>query len=99
MTGIVLRGRVLSFVEEPQAADDAASYRYWEDGAVFINDGKVVSVGAYHINNIAGATVIDHHPNLILPGLIDAHVHYPQMQVIGSYAGALLDWLNTYTFV
>jgi guanine deaminase len=99
MTGTVLRGRVLSFVREPEGVDDAGSYNFWEDGAVFISDGKVVSVGDYNKANIAGASVIDHHPHLILPGLIDAHVHYPQMQVIGSYAGALLEWLNTYTFV
>jgi len=99
MTGTILRGRVLTFVDEPQGADDQASYRYYEDGAVFIADGKIVAVGDYHKANIAGATVIDHHPNLILPGLIDTHVHYPQMQVIGSYAGALLEWLTTYTFV
>ena len=99
MTGTILRGRVLTFVDEPQSADDQSSYRYYEDGAVFIADGKIVAVGDYHKANIAGATVIDHHPNLILPGLIDTHVHYPQMQVIGSYAGALLEWLNTYTFV
>ena len=99
MTGTVLRGRVLTFLAEPQGPDDAGSYRYWEDGAVFINEGKIVSVGDYHVHNIAGASVIDHHPHLILPGLIDAHVHYPQMQVIGSYAGALLEWLNRYTFV
>ncbi len=99
MTGTVLRGRVLTFVDEPAGPDDAASYRYWEDGAVFISDGKIISVGEYHRHNIAGATVIDHHPHLILPGLIDTHVHYPQMQVIGSYAGALLEWLNKYTFV
>ena len=99
MTGTILRGRVLTFVDEPQSANDHASYRYYEDGAVFIADGKIVAVGDYHKANIAGATVIDHHPNLILPGLIDTHVHYPQMQVIGSYAGALLEWLNTYTFV
>jgi guanine deaminase len=99
MTGLVLRGRVLSFIAEPQGPDDVTSYRYWEDGAVFISDGKVVSVGDYHAHNIAGASVVDHRPHLILPGLIDAHVHYPQMQVIGSYAGALLEWLNRYTFV
>lgn len=99
MTGTILRGRVLSFVDEPKGPGDTASYRYWEDGAVFISEGRVVSVGEYHKANIAGASVIDHHPHLILPGLIDTHIHYPQMQVIGSYAGALLEWLNRYTFV
>ena len=43
--------------------------------------------------------MIDHRPHLILPGFIDTHIHYPQMQVIGSYAEDLLEWLNTYTFV
>jgi guanine deaminase len=99
MTGTILRGRVLTFLDEPNGPGDTASYRYWEDGAVFISEGRIVSVGDYHKHNIADASVIDHRPNLILPGLIDAHVHYPQMQVIGSYAGALLEWLNKYTFV
>ena len=36
---------------------------------------------------------------LILPGFIDAHVHYPQTQIIGSHGEQLLDWLEKYTFV
>lgn len=43
--------------------------------------------------------VVDHRPHLIMPGLIDPHIHFVQMQVVGSYAAALLEWLNTYTFV
>ena len=34
-----------------------------------------------------------------MAGFIDPHIHFPQMQVIGSYAANLLEWLNTYTFV
>ena len=34
-----------------------------------------------------------------MSGFIDAHVHYPQTQVIGSYGAQLLDWLHNYTFV
>ena len=34
-----------------------------------------------------------------MPGFIDAHIHYPQTQVIGSYGAQLLDWLHNYTFV
>ena len=37
MTGMVLRGRVLTFVDEPKGPGDVSSYHYWEDGAVFIN--------------------------------------------------------------
>ena len=93
----VLRGRVLTFVDEPQAVDDHQSYRFWEDGMVVIEAGRITEVGDYDAR--PGAEVIDHRPHLIVPGLIDPHIHFPQMQVIGSYAGALLEWLNTYTFV
>ena len=92
----VLRGRVLTFVDEPQAVDDHQSYRFWEDGMVVIEHGKIAEVGDYATR--PGAEVIDHRPHLIVPGLIDPHIHFPQMQVIGSYAAALLEWLNTYTF-
>jgi guanine deaminase len=35
---------------------------------------------------------------LISPGFIDAHVHYPQLPVIGAGGKPLLDWLAAYTF-
>ncbi|MFD1943116.1 guanine deaminase [Paradevosia shaoguanensis] len=99
MTRTILRGRVFTFIEEPQDIDDTASYRYLEDGAVTIENGKIIAVGDYSPAGAAGAEVIDHRPSLITPGLIDLHLHYVQMQVIGSYAPALLDWLRAYTFV
>lgn len=102
MTAKILRGRVLTFVSEPSGPDDHQSYRYFEDGAVVVDQGKIVSVGQYNdgLKLVAPkAEVIDHRPGLILPGFIDTHIHYPQMQVIGSYAKDLLEWLNTYTFV
>ncbi|MEO7223570.1 MAG: guanine deaminase [Devosia sp.] len=95
----VLRGRVLSFTDEPQAIDDAKSYRYIEDGAVVVGGGKIIMVGEFNPKAAAHHEVIDHRGKLILPGLIDPHIHFPQMQVIGSYAANLLEWLNTYTFV
>ena len=45
VTAKILRGRVLTFVAEPQGPDDQASYRYIEDGAVVVDGGKIVSVG------------------------------------------------------
>ncbi|UJW87049.1 guanine deaminase [Devosia sp. SL43] len=99
MKRTILRGRVLTFVSEPTSIDDTSSYRYFEDGAIEIVDGKVVSLGDYDAAAIGGAEVIDHRPHLILPGFIDMHLHYVQSQMIASYAGSLLEWLNTYTFV
>ncbi|MET3924409.1 guanine deaminase [Devosia sp. 2618] len=96
MSRTILRGRVLTFISEPQAIDDVASYRYLEDGAITIEDGKIVAVSDFVADDLA--EVIDHRPHLILPGFIDMHLHYVQSQMIASYAGSLLEWLNTYTF-
>ncbi|QLF68285.1 guanine deaminase [Peteryoungia desertarenae] len=101
MTHTLIRGRLLSFRHMPEHAGDTDSYVYEEDGALLLTDGKIVAVGGYDtVKARASADVseIDHRPHLILPGLIDCHVHFPQMQVIASYAANLLEWLNTYTF-
>ena len=42
---------------------------------------------------------IEHLPGrLIAPGFVDMHIHYPQLDVIGSPADGLLPWLENYTF-
>ncbi|QDC02045.1 guanine deaminase [Mesorhizobium sp. 8] len=101
MTELLLRGRTLSFNRWPETIDDHAAYAYEEDGALLIRDGRIVAAGTY--TEVAkkvgeGVKTVDHRPHLILPGFIDTHVHFPQMQVIASYGAELLDWLNTYTF-
>jgi guanine deaminase len=101
MADLILRGRTLSFIRWPDGADDLAACRYEEDGGVLARDGRIVAVGDYaSVAKQAGAKVktIDHRPHLILPGFIDAHAHFPQMQIIASYGAELLDWLNDYTF-
>jgi guanine deaminase len=35
---------------------------------------------------------------VILPGFVDAHVHYPQTRIIGSASGPLLQWLQASVF-
>ena len=97
MTQKILRGRVLSFVEQPQNAEDHGAYTYIEDGAVLVRDGMIVTVGGFD-QMPADVAVVDHRPHLIMAGFIDTHNHFPQMQVIGSYGAQLLDWLNNYTF-
>jgi guanine deaminase len=99
MSRTILRGRVLSFLRAPQGLDDSESYIYLDDGAVGIEDGVVVSLGDFAEADVAGAVIIDHRPNLILPGFIDLHLHYVQSQMMAAYAGSLLEWLNTYTFI
>lgn len=43
--------------------------------------------------------VVEHLPGrLLAPGFVDLHLHYPQVDVIGSPAEGLLPWLENYTF-
>jgi len=97
----VIRGRILSFTDDP-AVGGSRSYSLIDDGAVLVAHGKIEAVGeASDILARAprGAAIDDHPGSFITSGFIDAHIHYPQTQVIGSYGAQLLDWLNAYTFV
>ena len=91
----------------------AAILRFADDGsAVYENDGLLVTgpdangrkvvraVGPYEqlVANFPGV-VIEHFPGrIIAPGFIDLHIHFPQIDVIGSPAEGLLPWLENYTF-
>ncbi|MDF2830802.1 MAG: guaD, partial [Mycobacterium sp.] len=45
------------------------------------------------------ATVHDHGPGFLLPGFVDAHVHFPQTYAGDSYGGGqLLEWLTRCIF-
>ncbi|WP_372800861.1 guanine deaminase [Paracoccus seriniphilus] len=92
----LIRGRVLDFHADPADSDD--NHRYLPDGAILTEGGKIVAVDDYA--NLARPDLpeTDHRPWLILPGFIDPHIHFPQVQVIASWGAQLLDWLNTYTF-
>ena len=48
--------------------------------------------------NFPLARIHDYGKNLITPGFIDCHMHYPQTGIISSYGKRLIDWLNDYTF-
>jgi guanine deaminase len=61
---------------------------------------QVQAIGAWQTlrTRFAGLSV-EHLPGrLIAPGFVDLHVHYPQVDVIGSPAEGLLPWLENYTF-
>ena len=73
------------------------------NGAVVVDGSIIAAVGeasdildAY--SSTTAATVHDHGDALIIPGLVDCHVHYPQIGMIASPGEQLLDWLDRYTF-
>jgi guanine deaminase len=96
-----LRGRLLTFTDDPATAGEG-SYTYIEDGLVLLAEGHIVGVGeaADLSDRVTADTQVDHYPDaLILPGFIDAHIHFPQTQVIASYGAQLMDWLERYALV
>ena len=92
----LLRGRILTFHGDPAETED--NHRYIEDGAILVENGIIVEIGDYSELADSALPVIDHRPHLIMPGLIDPHIHFPQVQVIASWGKQLLDWLNGYVF-
>ena len=74
---------------------------FLEDGLLIVEDGLVAELGEADalMGSLSDDTrVEDHSGKLIVPGLIDCHVHYPQIDVIASYGEQLLDWLHRYAF-
>lgn len=109
----IWRFRAFALSSDPMKCYRAAILRFAADGqAVHEADGLlavgpdptgrevVLAVGAYATlaSRFAGFPV-EHLPGRILaPGFIDLHVHFPQLDVIGSPASGLLPWLENYTF-
>jgi guanine deaminase len=95
-----VRGRLVSFAGDPGETPDAV--RHWPDGIVAIDGGRIVAVGdAQTIGpTLPPQTPVDHYPGrLIMPGFIDTHIHYVQIEAIASFGLQLLDWLENYAFV
>ena len=83
------------------ANGEAAALESVHDGILLVQDGLIESLqpAAALLPQLgADVRVDDWRGHLILPGLIDCHVHYPQVDVIASHGTQLLDWLARYTF-
>ncbi|OTG79614.1 guanine deaminase [Acinetobacter sp. ANC 4648] len=97
-----IRGRFLDIQSTViQAADIAKQIRYLEDGLLITQHGKITWFGPWNEGqkHLSDTVQIDHYPEqLIVPGFIDTHIHFPQTEMVGAYGEQLLEWLNTYTF-
>jgi guanine deaminase len=96
----LLLGQTLTFLRDPFEGDPSTAARHERRGAVVVEDGAISAVGSAEALRAAhpSAQVVDHGEGLILPGFVDAHVHYPQTAIIASWGKRLIDWLNSYTF-
>jgi guanine deaminase len=66
------------------------------DGGLLILEGRVAGCGDYSSLRDTHPEVptIDLRGGFLLPGLIDTHIHFPQMRVLGGLGRSLLDWLE-----
>lgn len=90
----VIRGQTLSFTAEGTA-------RHEEQGAVVTgDDGLILWTGAHAAlpEQYRAAPVHDYGTKLVLPGFIDAHIHFPQYRMLAAPGKDLLDWLTRFTF-
>ncbi len=96
----LFRGNVVHLTGDPWQSDDALSSV--DDGVIVVADGLVHQVGSADEvlaqPEFAGIHCVDYSDYLLLPGFVDAHLHYPQTGMIASYGSQLLEWLNKYTF-
>ena len=94
----ILRARVAHTPRDPFAAPGALET--FDDGAIaFDAAGTIQVVGEFDAVRAEhpGATVEDRADCIALPGLVDTHVHFPQIAVIGAMGLQLLEWLDQRT--
>jgi guanine deaminase len=70
-----------------------------EDSFIVVKNNKVVGIFDEVPGEYSSLTIINNKGKIIIPGLIDLHLHAPQYKFRGSGMDLeLLDWLNSYTF-
>lgn len=96
----LLCGQVLTYSGDPFVGAWYDCVNLNNSGGVLIGDGLIKAIGDAATLRLAHpqADVIEYGDKLICPGFVDAHVHYPQTEIIASWGKRLIDWLNTYTF-
>lgn len=90
----IIKGQTLSFT-----ADGAA--RHEEKGAIAVgDDGTILWSGPQPLlpQSFRHAEVDDHGDMIVMPGFIDAHIHFPQYRMLAAPGKDLLDWLTRFTF-
>jgi guanine deaminase len=96
-----IRGALLTFDADPFLGEVEAASRYEPDALVAMANGCIVDCGPADavVRRLPPDTQVTHYPDaLISGGFIDAHVHYPQLPVIGAGGKPLLQWLTACTF-
>lgn len=83
-------------IDTPDSPFTGGKLRAEADGGVAVAAGVVVDRGPFAAlrARYPDDAVVDLTGGVLLPGLVDAHVHFPQVRAIGGLGMPLLDWLT-----
>ena len=90
---VIYRARVFDTPDNPFAG---GRLRSASDIALVVDDGLITSRTDFDTARTAHpeAQVVDLRGGVLIPGLVDTHVHLPQVRAIGHLGKPLLDWLD-----
>ena len=92
--GSIIRGHLVDFPEAGVIREEAK-------GALAIGrDGRILWRGAFSKlpREWKALRTVDYGDKLVMPGFVDAHIHFPQYRLLAAPGRDLLDWLNRFTF-
>ena len=97
------RGHIFHLTGRPKVSEAMDALVEIPDGAILINDDGVIEWCGHDVDRptSTGAPfqVVDHTDCFILPGFVDTHIHFPQVNSINAYGGGqLLEWLTSCIF-
>ncbi len=83
-------------VDTPDSPFAGGAVRCEQDGGLLVDDGLISARGGFEQlhRDHPEEPVVDLRGGMLLPGFVDAHVHYPQVRAIGALGMPLLDWLE-----
>ena len=89
----ICRARVFDTPTDPFAG---GTLRSDSDAALVVDDGLIIARTDFEsaVADYPEAEVLDLRAGVLIPGLIDTHVHYPQVRAIGYLGKPLLEWLD-----
>lgn len=90
----VIRGQTLTFAEN-------GIPRHESRGAIAVgDDGTILWAGPVPLlpHAFRQAETDDYGGMIVMPGFIDAHIHFPQYRMLAAPGKDLLDWLTRFTF-
>lgn len=101
MTATAYRSSIFHCLADPGSHSSDNAVEYLDDGLLIVDNGIVEVLGNASDLMPGLSENIEHvdlRGKLIVPGFVDCHVHYPQVDIIASFGEQLMDWLNKYAY-